>query len=85
MYNSYEYHNVTKEVLNFVTNDVSAVYCHMIKDRLYCEKVSSPYRAAATDVLNSTLTVLVRSIAPILPFLAEEVWLYYPENLGNFT
>lgn len=53
-----------------------------MKDRLYCENVNSPYRAGAVDVIGAILAVVVRSIAPIVPHLAEEVWLYHPENLG---
>lgn len=85
MYNSYEYHNVCKTVTHFLVNTVSALYCHLIKDRLYCSNVSSPYRAGAVDVVSEILAVLTRSVAPILPHLAEEVWLHHPDNLGTNT
>lgn len=83
LYSTYEYFNVSKHIINFVTNDVSAIYCYLVKDRLYCENVNSPYRAGAVDVIGAILAVVVRSIAPILPHLAEEVWLYHPENLAS--
>lgn len=57
----------------------------MIKDRLYCEKINSPYRLGALDVLGELLAVTVRSVAPILPHLAEEVWLHHPENLCKLS
>lgn len=69
--------------MNFLTNIVSPVYCHLIKDRLYCDEAASPTRLAAVEVTRGTLTVLARSIAPIVPHLVEEVWLYHPENLGK--
>lgn len=69
--------------MNFLTNTVSPVYCHLIKDRLYCDEVESPTRLAAMEVACEILIVLARSIAPIVPHLAEEVWLYHPENLGK--
>ncbi|XP_033214926.1 isoleucine--tRNA ligase, mitochondrial [Belonocnema kinseyi] len=80
LYSTYQYHNVTKHIINFVTNDVSATYCYLIKDRLYCESANYPYRAGAVDVMGAILAVVVRSIAPISPHLAEEVWLHHPEN-----
>ncbi|OXU30324.1 hypothetical protein TSAR_014921 [Trichomalopsis sarcophagae] len=83
LYEKYQYHNVSKTVVNFITNDVSAVYCHMIKDRIYCEKIDSPYRLGALDVIGEILSITTRSIAPILPHLAEEVWLHHPENLAS--
>lgn len=69
--------------MNFLTNTVSPVYSHLIKDRLYCDEAASPTRLAAVEVTRATLTVFARSIAPIVPHLTEEVWLYHPENLGK--
>ena len=67
-----------------MTNEVSSIYCHLIKDRLYCERINNPYRLGALDVIGEILSVTTRSIAPIVPHLAEEVWLHHPENLGKF-
>lgn len=69
--------------MHFVTNDVSALYCHLIKDRLYCDEVTSPTRAAAVQVAKEILNILIRTIAPILPHLAEEAWLHHPQNYGK--
>ncbi|KAG5339675.1 SYIM protein, partial [Acromyrmex charruanus] len=83
LYDNYLYHHVSKLVTYFLANTVSPVYCHLIKDRLYCDEAASPTRLAAVEVTRETLTVLARSIAPIVPHLAEEVWLYHPENLAS--
>nr|XP_031845891.1 isoleucine--tRNA ligase, mitochondrial [Nomia melanderi]XP_031845892.1 isoleucine--tRNA ligase, mitochondrial [Nomia melanderi] len=79
-YDNYNYHHASKTVLNFVTNDVSALYCFLIKDRLYCDEATSPSRVAVLQVLRGTLTVLLRTLAPIVPHLVEEVWLHHPDN-----
>ncbi|XP_071637863.1 isoleucine--tRNA ligase, mitochondrial [Temnothorax longispinosus] len=83
LYDNYLYHHACKLVTNFLANTVSPVYCHLIKDRLYCDEAASPTRLAAVEVTRATLTVFARSIAPIVPHLAEEVWLYHPENLAS--
>ncbi|XP_011502157.1 PREDICTED: isoleucine--tRNA ligase, mitochondrial [Ceratosolen solmsi marchali] len=83
LYEKYQYHNVSNAIVNFITNDVSSIYCHLIKDRIYCEKIDSPFRLGALDVIGEVLAVSVRSIAPIMPHLAEEVWLHHPENLTS--
>ncbi|XP_012524598.2 isoleucine--tRNA ligase, mitochondrial [Monomorium pharaonis] len=82
-YDNYLYHHACKLVTNFLANTVSPIYCHLIKDRLYCDEAASPTRLAAVEVTRGILTILARSIAPIVPHLAEEVWLYHPENLAS--
>ncbi|XP_017875475.1 isoleucine--tRNA ligase, mitochondrial isoform X1 [Ceratina calcarata] len=79
-YNEYEYHHAGKAIMNFTTNDVSALYCTLIKDRLYCDEALSPTRVAAVQVVKEILIVLLRRIAPIIPHLAEEAWSHYTEN-----
>lgn len=56
------------------SDHLSSLYFTGVKDRLYCAAPDDPDRRAAQAVLNDTLQVLVRAIAPILPFLAEEVF-----------
>ncbi|XP_016773003.2 isoleucine--tRNA ligase, mitochondrial isoform X1 [Apis mellifera] len=79
-YNNYDYHHASKMIMNFITNNVSSLYCTLIKDRLYCDEATSSIRIAAVEVIKEILNVLIRSIAPILPHLAEEAWLHYPKN-----
>ncbi|XP_048504759.1 isoleucine--tRNA ligase, mitochondrial isoform X2 [Athalia rosae] len=83
LYNTYQYHQVCRTITYFIANTVSAVYCHLIKDRLYCSSTNSPHRVAVLDIINEMLAVLTRSLAPILPHLAEEVWLHHPDNLAS--
>ncbi|XP_060827749.1 isoleucine--tRNA ligase, mitochondrial [Bombus pascuorum] len=82
-YNNYEYHHAGKTTMHFIANDVSGLYCTIIKDRLYCDEITSSMRTAAMQVIKEILNVLIRSIAPILPHLAEEAWLYHPENIAS--
>ncbi|XP_069017009.1 isoleucine--tRNA ligase, mitochondrial isoform X1 [Embiotoca jacksoni] len=62
----------------FVTGDLSSFYFSIIKDRLYCDPEDSLGRRSCQTVLEEILDGLTRSIAPILPHLAEEVYLHAP-------
>nr|CAD7263658.1 unnamed protein product [Timema shepardi] len=78
MYENYQYNKVCATLVNFVTNHVSAFYCHIIKDRLYCEHESDPRRRDCQTVLFYILETLTGAFAPVLPHLAEEIYLYHP-------
>ncbi|XP_055843625.1 isoleucine--tRNA ligase, mitochondrial [Episyrphus balteatus] len=74
-YDSYEYNRVTANILNFVTNQISSVYVHLVKDRLYCGK--NEQIEGVKKVLSNSYEVLCKSLWPIVPFLVEESWSYY--------
>ena len=48
--------------------------------RLYCDDVHSLNHQSCLFTLYHTLEVLTKSIAPILPSLAEEVYKFHPEK-----
>jgi Isoleucyl-tRNA synthetase (EC 6.1.1.5) len=77
-YESYEFHWVYHTVHNFCAVELSSIYMDIVKDRLYVEGKKSVLRRAAQTVLNETLNALVRLLAPILTFTAEEIWPYVP-------
>nr|CAD7577373.1 unnamed protein product [Timema californicum] len=83
MYENYQYNKVCATLVNFVTNHVSAFYCHIIKDRLYCEHESDPRRRDCQTVLFYILETLTGAFAPVLPHLAEEIYLYHPHYTGS--
>lgn len=78
-YENYEFHVLYHALHNFCTVDLSAIYLDIAKDRLYTEAANSATRRAAQTVLREVLLVLVRLIAPVLCFTAEEVWQALPE------
>lgn len=75
LYDCYEYNRVVANIQNFVTNQISAIYVHLIKDRLYCGTPKDIEDIKAT--LEKCYTVLCKSLWPIAPFLVEESWSYY--------
>lgn len=79
-YNEYKYHLAYQKITNFCVDDLGGFYLDVIKDRQYtCKKDSIPRRSAQT-ALYHILEMLVRLIAPILSFTAEEVWQYLPDR-----
>ncbi|HHY92199.1 MAG TPA: class I tRNA ligase family protein, partial [Firmicutes bacterium] len=77
-YENYDYHLLYHALHNFCALDMSAFYLDVIKDRLYCSRPDAVERRAAQTVLYEVLTTLVRLMAPVLTFTAEEIWTYVP-------
>jgi len=78
-YETYELHHVYHLVNGFCTTDLSAFYLDIAKDRLYCSGRDWPERRAAQTTMWMVLQVLVRLVAPVLTYLAEELWGYMRE------
>ncbi|HEX6692077.1 MAG TPA: isoleucine--tRNA ligase, partial [Burkholderiales bacterium] len=73
-YARYEFHLVAQKLQVFCSEDLGAFYLDICKDRLYtCGADSHPRRSAQTALWHITQS-LVRLMAPILSFTAEEVW-----------
>lgn len=77
-YRQHQLHHVVNSTSKFVATEVSAHYCHLVKDRLYCESQESAARKQCVYVLSCTLEVLLRAVAPIMPHLAEEICMHWP-------
>jgi isoleucyl-tRNA synthetase len=77
-YDDYQFHVVFHASHNFCAVDLSALYLDLIKDRLYTSAADDPRRRAAQTVCYDVLTALVRLLAPILTFTADEVWAHVP-------
>ena len=77
-YDSYEFHTIYHALHNFCVVDLSAFYLDIIKDRLYTSPPASPGRRDAQTVMAVMLDALVKIMAPILPFTAEEIYAHMP-------
>ena len=78
-YEHYEFHLVYRKIVNFCTVDLSALYFDISKDILYVEAKDAKIRRANQTVLYHVIQILLRLIAPILVFTAEEIWQF----MGN--
>ncbi|MDO8644432.1 MAG: class I tRNA ligase family protein, partial [bacterium] len=82
-YDSFSFHTIFHEINRFCTVDLSAIYLDILKDRLYTFPKNSPERLAAQQTLFLTITNLVRLMAPILSFTADEIWEAIPSWKGK--
>ena len=73
-YARYQFHLVAQKLQSFCSEDLGAFFVDILKDRLYtCKADSKPRRSAQTALYHIT-HCLVRLMAPILSFTAEELW-----------
>ena len=71
---SYTFHKLYKELLNFCSLDLSSFYFDIRKDVLYCDDINSKKRKDCIKTLNILLDCLLKWFAPILVFTTEEIY-----------
>jgi isoleucyl-tRNA synthetase len=82
-YERFEFHRVYQALNEFAIVDLSAFYLDVLKDRMYTFAPTSPARRSAQTVLWQITEALVRLVAPILSFTADEVWEHLPKVEGR--
>jgi isoleucyl-tRNA synthetase len=83
-YARYDFSAVVQALQNFCTNDLGALYLDVTKDRLYTMREDSRGRRSAQTAMLHVVEAMVRWIAPIVSFTADEIWGFLPgERLGN--
>jgi len=82
-YEAFEFHRVYQAVNEFAIVDLSSFYLDVLKDRMYTFAPSSRARRSAQTVLWQITEALIRLVAPILSFTADEVWEYLPAVPGR--
>ncbi|MGH1430216.1 MAG: isoleucine--tRNA ligase [Neptuniibacter sp.] len=73
-YNQYEFLQVFQKVSHFCSQDLGGFYLDIIKDRQYTAATDSHARRSAQTALYHIVEALVRWIAPICSFTADEIW-----------
>ena len=82
-YDVYDFHNAYHALNQFCVVDMSAFYLDIIKDRLYTTKKDSVKRRAAQTTMYEILSSLVRILAPMTCYTAEEIWKFMPHKQGE--
>ena len=84
-YDAYDFNKAYQAINTFCVLDMSNFYLDIIKDRLYTAKPESTERRAAQTTMYEILQALVKIIAPMASFTAEEIWKYMPHKDGENT
>ncbi len=79
-YESYEFHLVYHQLVQYTAVDLSSFYLDVLKDRLYCDAADGERRRSAQTVLHRIARDLCLLLAPVLPFTTDEAW---PAIAGN--
>lgn len=82
-YEAFSFHTIYHSVHNFCVVDLSALYLDILKERLYVSSPNSPKRRSSQTALYLILKGMVRLMAPILSFTAEEAWSHLPKQEGD--
>jgi isoleucyl-tRNA synthetase len=77
-YRNYEFHDIYQKVHNFCVVELGGFYLDIIKDRLYTTGAESRPRRSGQTAMYHIAQAMVRWLAPILSFTAEEAWRYLP-------
>lgn len=76
-YDDYQFHLIYQKLHNFCVNELGGFYLDIIKDRQYTLQKDSSARRSAQTALYHLAHAMVRWLAPILSFTAEEIWQTY--------
>ena len=78
-YEDFEFHRIYHALNEFAVADLSQLYIDAVKDRIYTFAPQNTARRSAQTVLWMIAEALVRLVAPLLSFTADEIWQYMPE------
>ncbi len=82
-YQRYDFPEIAQRIQNFCTNEMGALYLDITKDRLYTMQADSRGRRSAQSAMYRVLESMVRWLAPMLAFTAEEIWQLMPGERGE--
>ncbi|MFC0970086.1 isoleucine--tRNA ligase [Pasteurella multocida] len=84
-YDNYQFHAVIQRLMKFCSIEMGSFYLDIIKDRQYTTKADSLARRSCQTALWHIAEALVRWIAPVLSFTADEIWQYIPGERDEFV
>lgn len=79
-YRDYRFHRIFQSIYNFCTIQMSSFYLDILKDRLYVSLAQSKERRSAQTAIYEIIGIIVKLMAPILTYTAEEIGRYSPDK-----
>ena len=84
-YLDYQFHLVSQKMMNFCTVELGSFYLDVIKDRQYTAKTDGLARRSCQTALYHIIEAMVRWMAPIMSFTAQEIWEALPARMEPFV
>jgi isoleucyl-tRNA synthetase len=84
-YENYDFHIVVQRLMHFCSIEMGSFYLDIIKDRQYTAKSDSVARRSCQTALYYIAEALVRWMAPIMSFTADEIWAYLPGERAQYV
>lgn len=84
-YENYDFHEVIQRLMQFCSVEMGSFYLDIIKDRQYTAKGDSLARRSCQTALWHIVEALVRWMAPIMSFTADEIWGYLPGDRAQYV
>lgn len=84
-YDNYQLHIVSQKLMNFCTVELGSFYLDVIKDRQYTAHKDSVARRSCQTALYHIVQAMVRWMAPIMSFTAQEIWESLPAQSAEFV
>jgi isoleucyl-tRNA synthetase len=82
-YRDFQFHLIYQKVFNFCVVDLGGFYLDIIKDRQYTTRSDSLPRRSCQTAMYHIVEAMVRWLAPVLSFTAEEIWQHIPGEKGE--
>ncbi|MGL4907372.1 MAG: class I tRNA ligase family protein, partial [Plesiomonas sp.] len=84
-YEAYDFHMVVQRLMQFCSVEMGSFYLDIIKDRQYTAKTDGIARRSCQTALYHIAEALVRWMAPIMSFTADEIWNFLPGERSEFV
>lgn len=84
-YANYDFHEVVQRLMQFCSVEMGSFYLDIIKDRQYTAKGDSVARRSCQTALYHIVEALVRWMAPIMSFTADEIWGFMPGKRAQYV
>ncbi len=82
-YKDYQFHLINQKIINFCGNEMGGFYLDIIKDRQYTTQEDSLARRSCQTAMFHIIEAMVRWLAPITSFTADELWQHIPGERGE--
>jgi valyl-tRNA synthetase len=80
LFDTYQYGEAGRQILDFLWAEVADWYVEISKDALYGDDADA--RERALDVLAYVISACLRLLHPYIPYITEEIWSYLPHDGG---